>query len=54
MMATSQSRSSDILELAVWDLMLPELMLSSEDVSHVIKNGDDWSVAIMCHEPGHS
>lgn len=53
---TSKSPSLDVLQLAVWELIISEFILSNGDISHVIKNGDDSSlscVGIMYHEPRH-
>lgn len=50
---TSWSRSLDVIELTVHELVLPGSILSNGDISHVINKGHAWSVAILCHEPGH-
>lgn len=52
MRVTSQSPSWGVTELSVRELSLPGLILSDGDISHVINKGRDWSVAIMCSEPG--
>lgn len=52
MRVTSQSPSWGVTELSVRELSLPGLILSDGDISHVRNKGRDWSVAIMCPEPG--
>lgn len=52
MRVTSQSPSWGVTELSVRELSLPGLILSDGDISHMRNKRRDWSVAIMCPEPG--